>query len=63
MIRVFFFVLLATQTLFAQVYHADQKTTAMHTPFRWVWADSAARVAQATTKRDTTKKWYQVDDF
>ena len=61
--RVFFLVLLATQTLFAQVYHADQKTTAMHTPFRWVWADSAARVAQATTKRDTTKIGYQVDDF
>ena len=34
----------------------------MHSPFRWVFADSAARVAEAVTTSDTDKVAYQKSD-
>jgi hypothetical protein len=42
--------------------HKDARTTNVHTPFRWVFADSAARVAESVTTSDTDKVAYQKSD-
>jgi hypothetical protein len=52
--RIIFLLLLAS-ACFGQSYHSTLKTANMHTPYRWQWADSAARVAQSITNADTMK--------
>ncbi|MDD5060672.1 MAG: hypothetical protein PHN44_00105 [Candidatus Marinimicrobia bacterium] len=42
--------------------HKDSRTTQVHSPFRWVFADSAARVAESVTTSDTDKVAYQKSD-
>jgi len=54
---IFAFSLLAFGTL-----HKNLETTQVHSPFRWVFADSAARVAEAVTTSDTDKVAYQKSD-
>lgn len=62
-LKVIALIIATVVSAFSQSYHADKKTTSIHTPFRWVWADSATRVAQAVTGRDTMKLGYQEDDY
>lgn len=42
--------------------HKNARTTQVHSPFRWVFADSAARVAESVTTSDTDKVAYQKSD-
>jgi len=42
--------------------HKNLETTQLHSPFRWVFADSAARVAESVTTGDTDKVAYQKSD-
>lgn len=42
--------------------HKNSRTTQVHSPFRWVFADSAARVAESVTTSDTDKVAYQIAD-
>jgi hypothetical protein len=42
--------------------HNNMRLTQVHSPFRWVFADSAARVAESVTTSDTDKVAYQKSD-
>jgi len=42
--------------------HSELTTSDAHVPFRWVWADSVARLAQAVTVDDINKIGHQQDD-
>jgi hypothetical protein len=44
------------------IFHQNSRGTQVHTPFRWVFADSAAREAQSVTAGDTDNIAYQVSD-
>ena len=55
-------VILTACVLFGQTYHADMTSTAIHTPFRWIVADSAARVNLTVAARDTQKLCLQMSD-
>jgi hypothetical protein len=42
--------------------HGDLTGTNVHTPLKWIWADSAARVAQSIKNVDTMKVGFQKSD-
>lgn len=60
--RTFLLLFVMALSAFGQAYHADNRTTTIHTPFRWVVADSAARVGLTVTARDTQKLCFQLAD-
>lgn len=43
-------------------YHTDSRGSEIHTPFRWTFADSAARVNQSVVAADTGKLAIQISD-
>lgn len=44
------------------IFHDRARTSQVHTPFRWVFADSTARNAESVTENDTDKVAYQMSD-
>lgn len=42
-------------------FHAALTDESLHTPFRWIWADSAARTAEVVTTDDVDKVGLQLD--
>ena len=44
------------------VFHKNARTTQVHSPFRWVFADSAAMATESVTADDTDKVAYRVSD-
>jgi hypothetical protein len=44
-------------------YHKNATGAEIHVAYRWVWADSAARVGQSVSGEDTLKIGYQKDDY
>ncbi len=47
----------------AIIYHKDNRTSNVHTPFRWIFADSAARVGASCVAADTQKLALQENNF
>jgi hypothetical protein len=55
-------ILFVCGSVFSEVTHSGLTGTNVHTPYRWLFADSAARIAQAVTAADTMKLAYQRSD-
>ncbi len=60
--KVFAFVLFLAVLCFCASYHTDTRSTDVHTPLRWIAADSTARVGLSVAARDTQKVCFQASD-
>jgi hypothetical protein len=59
--KIIYLILITAAVAFPGI-HNNMRTTQVHSPFRWVFADSAARVAESVTASDTDKVAYQKSD-
>jgi hypothetical protein len=55
-------ILLIASFVHSEVSHSTMSGTSVHTPYRWVFADSSARVGQSVTSADTLKLALQKSD-
>lgn len=62
MIKKIFILLMIVFSVNGAKYHQDSKGVEIHTPFRWVVANSTARVALTVTAQDTQKLCFQIAD-
>lgn len=62
MIKKIFILLMIVFSVNGAKYHQDSKGVEIHTPFRWVVANSTARGALTVTAQDTQKLCFQIAD-
>lgn len=60
--KILFFVFLCVLSVNGVKYHQDSRGAEIHTPFRWIVADSTARMALSVAAADTQKFCFQLAD-